>query len=93
MFTYNQKCKKNPSEMILSSLFSCSLWPHSKAGEAAHAAGDAECHEQHDEQQPAAQQPDASYQQTAAGQCHRTYLRGSQPHPFLLTVQPIRLQL
>lgn len=68
------KKKVNHSEMIVSSLFSCAFWPHSQAGETAHAAGDAECHEQHDEQQPAAQQPDATYWQTAANHCHRTYL-------------------
>lgn len=35
---------------------SCQIWPHPKAGKAEDAAGDAERHEQHDEQQqPAAQ--------------------------------------
>ncbi len=83
--------------MILSSLFSCALWPNPQAGEATHAAGDAECHEQHDEQQsvaqPVAQQPDAARRRTAAGQCHRTYLQGRRPHPLLLSIQPVRLQL
>lgn len=42
---------------------SCAVWPYPQAGEAEDASGNAECHEQHDEQQPATQpaprQPDA----------------------------------
>lgn len=50
---------------ILFSLFSCTLRPDPEARETAHAAGDAERHEQHDEQQPAAkpavQQPEPAH--------------------------------